>query len=343
MKFTARLTNPKPIGDVSTDGSFGPWNRNDPGSTAIGGQFRFANADLASLRGLAGTLHATGTYSGTIAEIDAAGSADIANFAVTGQPVALATRFDVTVGGTTGDVVLKPVDVSLRETQLSSSGAIVRAREVKGRRIEMDVRASKARVEDLLLLALTSDLPPLSGPIQLETNLRLEPGEEPVIRRLHLSGQFSIRRARFARTDIQKTLARVSRVTGGESVAGEAGSSVAANLAGRFTMDRGVLTFSSLAFDVPGTAVRLSGSYGIESGMLDLRGTTRVARSIDDVAPPKVLGWIESIGRIDDSLKVDTSSTTIPIRITGSREKPVFKVDVEALKGNWRRTIGLGR
>jgi hypothetical protein len=343
MTFAARLTNPKPLGDVTTEGRLGPWNKQDPGATTIDGTFTFADADLGSLRGLAGKLQAKGTYSGSIAEIQAAGTADIADFAVTGRPVGLATRFDVLVGGTTGDVVLQPVDVTVLESQLSSEGSIVRARELKGRRIEMDVNTRQARVEDLLRLALTADPPPISGPIDLETTLHIEPGDAPVIRRLRLDGRFTIKRARFARTDIQKTLGRVSRITGGESVGGDEGSSVAANLAGRFTLADGTMHFANVSFEVPGTAVRLAGSYGLESGAMDLKGTVRVARSVADVAPPRVAGWMEALGRIDQRLKLDTSGTTIPITIRGSREKPVFRVDVDAMKKDWRGTIGLGR
>jgi hypothetical protein len=343
MKYVARLTNPKPIGEVATEGTLGAWNKDDPGSTTIDGTFRFANADLGSLRGLEGILQSEGRYTGSIGEIHATGAADIAGFAVTGQPVPLATRYDVVVGGTTGDVVLQPVDVTVLESRLSSAGAIVRSRETKGRRIDMDVRTAQARIEDLLRLAIESEPPPLSGPIELETAMQLEPGDAPVIRRLRLDGRFTMRRARFARTDIQKTLARVSRITGGGPVGGEAGSSVAANMSGRFTLDGGTLNLSTVSFTVPGTSVRLSGTYGIENGLLDLRGTVKVARSVADVAPSRVAGWIEALGRIDERLKLDTSGTIIPITITGSREKPTFRVDVAALKKDWRRTIGIGR
>jgi hypothetical protein len=341
-KFSASLTNPKPIGDVTTEGTFGPWNKNDPGATPIDGAFRFADADLGSLRGLTGILQAQGTYSGSIAEIHAAGTAEIARFAVTGRPVPLTARFDVVVGGTTGDVTMQPVDVSVQASRLISSGAVVRARDVRGRRVEMDVRTTEARVEDLLVLALKS-APPLYGPIALETTLRIEPGDGPVIRRLNLDGRFAIKRASFARTDIRKTLARVSQATGGGPVSGEDGSSVAADMTGRFTLDDGTLNLRSVSFAVPGTAVRLGGSYGIENGALNLRGTIRISRSIADVAPARVTGWIETLGRMDDRLKIDTAGTTLPITITGSREKPVFKLDLAAMKTGWRQTIGLGR
>ncbi len=342
MRFVAQLTNPKPIGEVATSGTLGPWNKGDAGATAIQGKFRFANADLSSLRELQGVLQSGGIYSGSIAEIHATGSADIADFTLTGRPVSLKTRYDVLVGGTTGDVVLQPVEVAVGESELTSVGAVVRARDVKGRRIDMNVTAANAKIEDILQLALKADPSPLSGAMELATNLLIEPSEAPVIRRLRLDGRFTIRRARFANTDIQKTRARVSRFTGGEAVEGENGSGVAANLMGRFTMDDGNLNFSSISFDVPGTAVKLAGSYRLDDGALDLRGTIRVARSVADVAPPSAAGWLETLGRLDRRLQIDTSGTTIPVTIQGTRENPMFRVDATALKRNWRRAIGVG-
>jgi len=57
--------------------------------------------------------------------------------------------------------------------------------------------------------------------------------------------------------------------------------------------------------------------------------------------PEKAAGLIEALGRIGRRLKLDTSGTTIPITIKGTREKPVFRVDVGVLKCHWRGAIGL--
>ncbi len=41
MKFQAELTNPKPPGDIHSDGKFGPWNMDDPAATPVGWPLHF--------------------------------------------------------------------------------------------------------------------------------------------------------------------------------------------------------------------------------------------------------------------------------------------------------------
>ena len=47
--FKATLSNPKPPGEITTTGKFGPWNADDVGKTAVSGDYRFENADLGRL------------------------------------------------------------------------------------------------------------------------------------------------------------------------------------------------------------------------------------------------------------------------------------------------------
>src|SRR5579875_1708374 len=49
MSFQATLTNPKPIGEVQSTGTFGPWNPDDPGLTPVAGSYTFRNADLSTI------------------------------------------------------------------------------------------------------------------------------------------------------------------------------------------------------------------------------------------------------------------------------------------------------
>ena len=41
MPFVATLTNPIPKGQIETSGTFGPWQKGDPGSTPLGGKYSF--------------------------------------------------------------------------------------------------------------------------------------------------------------------------------------------------------------------------------------------------------------------------------------------------------------
>ena len=51
---------------------------------------------------------------------------------------------------------------------------------------------------------------------------------------------------------------------------------VLSNLRGKFRLDSGVMTFSSLTFNVPGAAVSLNGSYALKGGALNFTGKLRL-------------------------------------------------------------------
>ena len=62
MPFTATLTNPMPKGQIETSGTFGPWQKDDPGATPLGGKYSFQNANLDTIKGIGGILNSTGTF-----------------------------------------------------------------------------------------------------------------------------------------------------------------------------------------------------------------------------------------------------------------------------------------
>src|SRR6202521_5187184 len=65
MHFDANLTKPKPVGNVLSSGSFGPWQADSPRDTPVSGTYSFNNADLSTIKGIGGILSSTGEYGGT--------------------------------------------------------------------------------------------------------------------------------------------------------------------------------------------------------------------------------------------------------------------------------------
>src|SRR5882672_6686566 len=54
--FRGTLTNGKPIGEIATQGQFGPWNAEEPGDSPVAGEYAFKDANLGPFPGIAGTL-----------------------------------------------------------------------------------------------------------------------------------------------------------------------------------------------------------------------------------------------------------------------------------------------
>ena len=133
-------------------------------------------------------------------------SLDIAN-----QPVPLFTRFKAIVDGTNGDTWLDRVDAKLGESNIVASGAIVRDRDVKGRHVALDIQIREARIEDVLRLAVKADKAPLTGRMEMTTTFLLPAGEQDVIDRLNLDGQFRLAQARFSNINVQRRIEALSQ------------------------------------------------------------------------------------------------------------------------------------
>jgi AsmA-like protein len=328
-KFQAGVTNPIPRGRVETNGTFGPWQADEPRMTSVSGQYSFKDANLDDIKGIGGTLSSVGSYRGTLERIEVEGQTETPQFSIDvgGQPVSLATKFKAVVDGTNGDTWLERVDAILGQSPISASGAIVRTEDVKGRRVTLDVQLRQARIEDLMRLAVKSTKPPLTGRVDLTTAFLLPQGEQDVIDRLLLNGRFSLAEARFANVDVQKRLTALSlRARGKEEGDPEAeGASVVSRLRGKFALRHAVLEFEELTFAVPGAMVELEGTYTLHDEQLNFHGDLMVDASLADMTS----GFKSLLARLAQPFfRRKGGGTQLPIKITGPRSKPEFGLDV---------------
>jgi hypothetical protein len=329
MQYTATLTNPKPPGAIETKGEFGPWAPTEPGDTPIRGAYTFSHADLGVFKGIDGDLSSEGTYSGVLERIGVRGTTKTPNFVVTlaGNPVALSTSFAAVVDGTNGNTWLDPVNATFLQSTIVAHGAVQKVEGVKGREVGLDVTIDKARIEDLLKLAMKNDTPIMTGAARIKTKLRIPPGDVDVIEKLELDGEFHIAHARFTDFDVQKSITKLSRKARALPDA-ERGASVVSDLKGRFVMRDGHIRFSSLTFTVPGASVQLAGGYGLRSEALDFKGKVRLQATVSQLAT----GFKSIVLKIvDPFFRKNGAGAEIPIKVEGSREKPKFGLDVGAM------------
>ena len=85
MPFEATITNPLPKGLVRTKGTFGPWQKGDPGGTPLSGRYTFDDVDLSTVKGIAGKLTSTGEFGGQLDRIDVTGETRTPDFSAEGQ------------------------------------------------------------------------------------------------------------------------------------------------------------------------------------------------------------------------------------------------------------------
>jgi hypothetical protein len=346
MGFDAELTNPRPKGTIKTMGSFGPWHGAELGDAPLTGDYRFEHADLASFKGIAGILSSTGHYQGTLRELTVDGETRTPDFRLThfGSALPLATRFHAHVDGTNGDTWLDPVDATLGHSHFTARGKIVRVMVAGadgsphsvGHDIALTVKVNKAPIEDFLRLASRSSKVLLTGDVTVKAALHIPPGPAPVHERLKLDGWFALDRARFTSAKIQGRVAELS--LRGEGRPGEVKTtdpaSIFSEMHGSFQLADGVVTLPALDYTVPGAAIQLKGTYGVEGGALNFTGSAKLEATVSKL----VGGWKGLLLKpADRYFKKDGAGTVVPIRIEGTREQPQFGIDFSRMKLGGRR------
>ena len=341
MGFDAELTNPRPKGTIYAKGSFGPWQTSDPGETPLAGNYRLEHADLGSFKEIGGILDSTGHYEGTLRNLTVDGETRTPDFRLThfGNALPLRTRFHAQVDGTNGDTLLEPVEATLGHSHFTAQGLIARvpgdvlngARQYGGHDIALTVDVDRARIEDFLRLASNSDKVLLTGDVRVKTKLHIPPGPVPVHERLRLDGWFALDKALFTSEKIQGRIVELSlRAQGrpGERKTADP-ASVVSHMEGSYRLGGGVITLPSLSYTVPGAAIQLSGTYGLEGGALNFAGAAKMEASVSKM----VGGWKGLLLKPADRLmKKDGAGTEVPIQITGTREKPKFTIEFDRLK-----------
>jgi len=323
--FEGTLTNAKPKGEIATSGDFGPWDGDDPGSTPVSGTYAFDDADLGPFPGIAGILSSTGKYAGELDRLAVNGETDTPDFSLdnVGKPIALHTDYSATVDGTNGDTQLHPVHAILGQSEIVASGRVINVPQ-QGHQITLDVTTPKARIEDILQLAINSDKPFLRGPIRVAAKLSLPPGKQKVIDKMSLDGTFAITNGRWASAAMREKLESFSRHAEGKPEDEDAGSAVT-DLKGRFILKNSMITFSKLTFSVPGAGVELAGTYDIHSQKIDMQGHLRMKAKLSQTTTGVKSFFLKAI---DPLFSKNGAGTELPITITGTQEAPVFGVSV---------------
>lgn len=332
MSFQASLTNPIPAGAIETVGMLGPWQSDDPGQTPLDGTFTF-NADLGTIKGIAGALASEGAFGGVLERIETSGRTRTPDFRVTaldGNALPLQTTFKAVVDGTNGDVILDRVEATLGDSTFVTSGAIVGRKGVRGRFIRLDIHGKPAQLPDVLRLAMKGSQPAMVGGLTISARMDLQPGEGDVVERMTLDGRFHIAKARFTNDAVQDKIDELARRGSGRP-ADRSIDDVMSDMRGEFTLGNALLRLPNVTFAVEGAVIALGGRYHLKSEALDFRGDVRLQAS----ASQTMTGFKSTLLKpFDPLLRKRGAGTRLAIKVTGTRAKPAFGVELgRTLKG----------
>jgi hypothetical protein len=324
--FHALLTNPVPKGEIDCAGQFGPWDAEDPRHTPVSAQYTFSDADMGTIRGLAGTLHSTGGFSGPLDYLNVEGVTDTPDFGLrmSAHPVNLHTDYTAIVDGTNGNVILKPVIAHFRHTTLVVNGEVADLTPEKGRTILLNAVSREATIEDLLYLTVKNDPPIMTGPAKINAKIDIGEGSADILQRMTIDGQFGVVNARFRSSEVQEKLDTLSRKSQGHPK-DEDIQDVVSNLNAKFHVDKGVASFSKLNFGVPGADVALTGSYGLDTGEMDFHGKLQMQAKLSQTMTGAKSFFMKAV---DPFFKGKNGGSEVPIKITGTKDHPSFGLDL---------------
>ena len=324
LHYEALLINPKPPGVIHSKGDFGPWSADDPGGTPLTGAYTFDDADLGIFKGIAGILHSTGSFEGSLSAITAQGEARVPDFRLkgSGNRVPLSTTFEVLVDGGNGNTILKPVQAVLGSTKFSTSGGVIRQEGETRRTISLRVSMPAGNMEDVLRLAMKGP-PFMSGTLALSSSIEIPPLAQTVREKLDLDGTFAIRNGRFLRSAVQDKIDSLSRRGQGEP-GNEDIARVFSDMKGSFRLDDQVISFRSLSFSTPGAVVKLAGNYNLASELLDFHGSLALQARVSQT----MTGWKHwALIPVDPFFAKNGAGTFLRIKIGGTAKSPDFGLD----------------
>jgi len=244
-------------------------------------------------------------------------------------------KYKALVDGTNGDTRLEDIDANFLNSHLKAHGAVLDAPKGThgGRTVSLDVVMDKARIEDVMKMAVKTPTPPMTGALQLNTKFLLPPGDRDVPERLRLDGDFTLIQARFTSYDVQGKIEELSKRASAKTA--EAGKDhVVSNFQGKFKLADGRLDLPRLTFDAPGAKVELAGAYGLTDETIDFKGRLLLDAKVSQT----VTGVKSALLKVVDPLfkQEDGTGSAIPIKIGGTRNAPQFGLDTGRVfkKGN---------
>ena len=330
--YDAVLTNPKPVGNIASQGHFGPWQDDNPRDTPIDGRYQFTQADLSSIHGVYGILASTGRFAGTLGNITADGSVDVPDFQldVSKHPVPVHAGFHATVDGTTGNVALDPVDAQILHSTIHATGTVTHASGIPGHTVNLQVESTQARAEDMLRLGVKASPPLLNGALTFHAKLNLPPGPISVSKKVHIQGDFTIHGATFTNQQFQQTVDKLSmRAQGRPKEANDRDAVVVpSSMNGAYNIQNALVDISDAQYQLPGARVRMQGRSSLDGDLLDFHGIVQT----DATASQMTTGWKSFLLKpFDGLLSKGKAGVEIPFIVTGSHSDPKLSLDLQKM------------
>ena len=157
----------------------------------------------------------------------------------------------------------------------------------------------------------------------MQSSIDIPPLTSKVKQKLQLEGTFDLSNAKFLKSSIQNQIDQLSRRGQGQPKNWDI-DEVVSKMEGSFQLENEIMTFRSLAFEVPGAAVSVAGNYNLADDMLDFHG----ALKLDAKLSQTMTGWKRWVLKpADPFFAKNGAGTFVRIKIEGSSRQPKFGLD----------------
>ena len=333
LSFRTVFENPKPPGEVTASGSFGPWRSGNAADTGVSGHYALRRADLSVFRGIAGTLSSDGTFRGTFRNLQVQGTTDVPDFeaAKSGHQFHLSAQFGALVNATNGDVTLQQAAALVGRTTVAAQGRITSTPSGRGKTANLNLFVQDGRIEDVLLLFVKDRRSPLMGATSFQAHVVIPPGSVPFVRKVKLEGEFGVGRARFTSPKTEKSLTQLSQRARGQKPDHETEDleRVLSDLRGRVALNNGLATFTNLSFTVPGARAQMHGTFSLVSQRINLRGLLYMDAKLSSATSGIKSFLLKALGPF---LKSNHRNEVLPVSITGTYEHPSYHMSPQSKK-----------
>lgn len=338
ISYHVDMQNPEPPGEITAKGRFGPFNSQSPRQTPLAGTYSFDRANLGVFHGIAGALSSRGTFSGDVAHIKVEGATEVPNFQVSRSKNMgpLATRFQLSVDGTNGNVALDRVNATYAQTEVDAKGSVANAENYRGKFTALDFAVSEGHIQDMLRLFVHETSAPMSGVTSFRAHVTVPPEGKPFLKEVTLDGDFGIAGGHFETPATQAKADDLSAAARGDKKARQAQQKTAnipqenviSDLRGHVALRNGVATFTDLSFKVPGADARLHGTYNLLSEAVNFHGTLKM-----DAKFSKTASGIKSVfAKLIDPFVNKKQGSVVPVVMNGTYGHPHFGLDLNPVK-----------
>lgn len=323
--FRVALTNPKPQGEITGQGTFGPWSEAGVGALPVSGSYRFERADLDVFPAIGGTLNSNGRFNGTISDIGVDGTIRCPDFMVkeSGHRVDVRSRFHADVNATNGDIALRDTTAGWGNTEVTWTGTIARAPGEKRRTVKLDISSHRGRIQDLMLVVMHSK-PTLEGPEDFTGKVVWPLGKGQFIKVIDFTTDFTISDARFTFEHVQESVDKLSERARGDK--DNDPERVLSDLKGHIVLRNGIAHVTKASLAVPAASAEFGGTCNLVTKSLNFDGRLRMHATVSQAST-----GIKSVllKVVDPFFKRKHAGADLPVQMKGTIDHPQVGLDLK--------------